>query len=430
MFRSFFCFFANESARSLNFIEHAMEHIPLTEHGYQAQSNVVYGIVAQMEGQTERVTHELQEKLSNSPSLNLVCKLSILWALAYLHYLSGDADGAARYISRLREDSELHDANNHVAWSYYFDGLLHLQRGEWSSAIQLLEKASVHRYVHHTKAAADNLAALTLAYQANGQPEKALETLQSLDKYVRDLSSPFYVLVDSCTVRLALMQEQLESPLRWLEISDSPVSEVMMCWFEISCVTRCRALIAEGSAGNLQKAAEQLKEYAEMNEGHHNTYHKTEVLALQSVALHKLGQIDEALAALEEALGLAAPRGWVFPFVELGSAMADLLSHLEESGVTDNFVQQLLSAIQQQKAKVSRPNIKLNQPLIDSLTNRELEILDLLDQRLQNKEIASKLYISVETVKSHLRLIYQKLGTGGRREACRKAHELGILPLQ
>lgn len=173
MFRSFFCLFANESARSLNFIEHAMERLPLTDHGFQAQSNAVYGIVAQMEGQTERVTHELQEKLSNSPSLHLVCKLSILWALTYLHYLSGDADGAARYISRLREDSELHDANNHLAWSYYFDGLLHLQRGEWSSAIQLLEKASVHRYAHHTKAAADNLAALTLAYHistANNQP--------------------------------------------------------------------------------------------------------------------------------------------------------------------------------------------------------------------------------------------------------------------
>jgi LuxR family maltose regulon positive regulatory protein len=64
---------------------------------------------------------------------------------------------------------------------------------------------------------------------------------------------------------------------------------------------------------------------------------------------------------------------------------------------------------------------------VEPLTNRELEVLDLLAQRLSNKEIADKLYISATTVKGHLQNIYGKLNVGKRREAVEKTNILGIL---
>ena len=68
-----------------------------------------------------------------------------------------------------------------------------------------------------------------------------------------------------------------------------------------------------------------------------------------------------------------------------------------------------------------------HQPLIEPLTHREIEILDLLAKHMYNREIADKMFVSTETVKTHLRNIYQKLRVKTRREAVDQAKTLGIL---
>jgi LuxR family maltose regulon positive regulatory protein len=160
------------------------------------------------------------------------------------------------------------------------------------------------------------------------------------------------------------------------------------------------------------------------------------IMVLQALALQKQGRTDEALAVLEAAVNLARPGGFIRPFVESGPIVEGLLKRLVEKNVALDYIGQLLAAFREDQNGVkpgavgTQPVSKSsfsNQPLVDPLTNREFEILDLLAQRLRNKEIAAKLFISPGTIKSHLNNIYRKLNVTGRLQAVEKAYTLGIL---
>ena len=146
---------------------------------------------------------------------------------------------------------------------------------------------------------------------------------------------------------------------------------------------------------------------------------------------------DEACDALERAVALALPGGWIRPFVELGTAMFVLLSQLRSRGVASDYVARVLAAFPEPATDIAHPAPSplvataaahdLSALLVEPLTNRELEVLELMAQRLTNKEIAARLVLSVGTVKQHAYNIYQKLQVKGRRQAVAKATYLGIL---
>jgi LuxR family maltose regulon positive regulatory protein len=139
---------------------------------------------------------------------------------------------------------------------------------------------------------------------------------------------------------------------------------------------------------------------------------------------------------LDEAVGLAEPGGWIRPFVEAGPTMAGMLRRVGGKADTGNFVHRVLAAFENAGAAVpvetSPPRSEPSSPARtgsgpDALTNREFDILELLRQRLQNKEIADRLCISTHTVNDHLKNIYQKLHVQNRRQAVGRALEMGIL---
>jgi LuxR family maltose regulon positive regulatory protein len=136
---------------------------------------------------------------------------------------------------------------------------------------------------------------------------------------------------------------------------------------------------------------------------------------------------------LEHALTLAHPGGLIRPFVELGPTMAGLLEQLHRDGVATDYVERILAALQTEdegrRTQGADPSLVLRPStvLIEPLTNRELEVLELMAQRMTNKEIAAQLVLSVGTVKQHAYNINQKLHVRGRRLAVAKAISLGIL---
>jgi len=169
-----------------------------------------------------------------------------------------------------------------------------------------------------------------------------------------------------------------------------------------------------------------------------------QIQASRAVALQALGERDqaesrylfgEALAALESALTMAQPEGYVRSFVDHGEPMRGLLKRAASRGIAPPYVARLLAAYDlpsevwaEQPGGHLAPRTPVDQPLVEPLSDRELEVLHLLAEGLSNKEIAQRLYISLPTVKSHTRSIYGKLGVHSRKEAVARARGLRILP--
>ena len=142
---------------------------------------------------------------------------------------------------------------------------------------------------------------------------------------------------------------------------------------------------------------------------------------MQSIIAVKKEQHKKALSILSEAIDLALPGRTLLPFMEGGEAIPNLLAQLPRKREWGSFVSELQEQFHSSPAKEG------HQPLIEPLTNREQDVLELLAERMYDKEIAANLMISVDTVKTHLKHIYGKLQVPNRREAARKAKDLGLL---
>lgn len=168
-----------------------------------------------------------------------------------------------------------------------------------------------------------------------------------------------------------------------------------------------------------------------------------EILVLQALAHEARGNIPPALASLERALVLAEPEGYVRTFVGEGPPMAELLARMKpEGGRMKEYVQTLLLAFDGQRdapspgfaqdkpSQLAAPLAQqavVPQPLVEPLSPRELEVLQLIAEGLSNREICERLFLALDTVKGHNRRIFGKLQVQRRTEAVARARELGLL---
>jgi LuxR family maltose regulon positive regulatory protein len=156
-----------------------------------------------------------------------------------------------------------------------------------------------------------------------------------------------------------------------------------------------------------------------------------DIQILKALAFQQQDNIHEAMHALERALSLAQPGGHVSIFTDEGEPMARLVRHAAARGIRPPYVGKLLAALDasaegEDPQSAGRPHPG-TQPLVEPISDRELEVLQLLGAGLSNPEIAEELIISVHTVRSHVKNIYGKLNVHKRWDAVQRARELGLL---
>jgi LuxR family maltose regulon positive regulatory protein len=219
---------------------------------------------------------------------------------------------------------------------------------------------------------------------------------------------------------------------RWLEGNRINLDEGSF-FQKFSLITHARVLIALGrensDSTNISDSLELLDQLLELAETHNWELKVIKILALKSMAHDASGDTDQAISTLKRALLMAEPEGFVRSFVDEGPPMAKLLYEALSREITPNYVQKLLAAFPVDEAgkEPVKQTVVSNTDWIEPLSERELEVLHLIADGLSRQEIASRLVLSVNTVKTHARNIFSKLGVNNQMQAVGKARGLGIL---
>ena len=278
--------------------------------------------------------------------------------------------------------------------------------------------------------------ALALVRAAQGDVEGALQLLEEAQRVYTADFAPNVRPIPALKARLLASEGNVDPALAWAREHDLSVDDDLSYVHEYEHITLARVLLAQyrtqRTEAALRGAADLLERLLAAAQRGERTGNVIEILALQAVTRHAGGDTTRALPSLERALTLAEPEGYVRVFTGEGPPMTPLLQRLANRRPTWAYVRRLLDAcaatehpLRTARAVLGRP---ANAPvLVDPLSARELEVLRLLATDLDGPALARHLVVSLNTLRTHTKNIYTKLGVNSRRAAVRRAGELNLL---
>lgn len=259
--------------------------------------------------------------------------------------------------------------------------------------------------------------------QVRGDLRRALELLDAAEQVVDTDFSPAVRPVPARRARVWIEQGDVGAALQWAATTGLRADDALSYLREFEHVTLARTLLAAHEAARpgswLEDAAVLLERLLVAADEGGRAGAVVEVSVLLARARHALGDHDGAAAALHTALQRAAPQDQVQVFVEEWARLTPVLAR----GVPDGaaaFVERIGAAT---RVPALAPSVAA---LVDPLSERELDVLRLLRTELSGPDIARELYVSLNTLRTHTKAIYSKLGVNSRRAAVRRADELGL----
>ena len=275
--------------------------------------------------------------------------------------------------------------------------------------------------------------------EAQGDLDGALGLLDEAERVHVRGPLPEVRPVAALKVRVWLKQGRLAEAQGWVRDKGLAVNDDMRFMHEFEHTTLARVLIATGKSAHgtaaLDDASLLLGRLLQAAETESRVGSIIQILLLQALVLQAQNKLPQALASLERALALAEPEGYVRIFVDEGEAMrmlfVDFRSWIEkQSGDRTHplreYVDKLIAAFEPFESVLGSITKNQQSELIEPLTQRELEVLQLICQGLSNQEICQRLFLALDTVKGHNRRIFEKLLVHRRTEAIARARELNL----
>jgi LuxR family transcriptional regulator, maltose regulon positive regulatory protein len=276
--------------------------------------------------------------------------------------------------------------------------------------------------------------------EAEGDLDSALTLLDQAERLYMSDFAPNVRPIAALKTRVWLAQGRLGEALGWARERGLSAQDQLSYGREFEHITLARVLLAQHASNHAENsildAMGLLQRLLGAVEAGERTGNLIEILVLQALAHQAQGNIPAALAPLERALALAESEGYVRLFVDEGRAMAHLLREAAARGIMPGYVEKLLAAFPEPDKQVASaslspasrtPRPPASRSLVEPLSERELDVLQLLGTDLSGPDIARELMVSLNTLRTHTKNIYDKLGVNSRRAAVHRAEELKLL---
>jgi LuxR family maltose regulon positive regulatory protein len=360
---------------------------------------------------------------------NLWIVVRTLCDLADLKVMRGQLQGAADLCQEALQQAEARGARQFGTVGYVLvklGELLHARDDLAAASKRVLEGVNLMQGWQQPFELVSGYTALAAILQAQGDVPGAREALHNAEQ-IQSQHPNYYKLntmVKVCRIRLCLAQDGPEEAAR--QAVETQLGETGALIFrEREQMILARVRIAQG---RWDEALQLLAGLAEDTERGERFGRLIEILALQVVARQHQGDTAQALSGLEMALALGAPEGHLRVFVDLGEPLATLLQQAAARAVAPDYVSRIIAALGAGERKSASASLYASAPsLVEPLTARELEVLQLIGEGYSNQQIATALVITLNTVKKHASGIYGKLGVHNRTHAVARAQELGLM---
>ncbi len=262
--------------------------------------------------------------------------------------------------------------------------------------------------------------------QIDGDIDGALALLDEAEhRYVADFA-PEVRPISALRARMWVASGNLPDASAWVRERGLSTADELTYLREYEHVTLARVTLAEGIRDRAERTVHDvlafLARLAAAADRGGRAGNVIDILVVQALAHHAIGDTAAAEASLGRAIALAEPEGYARIFLDEGLPMEALLRLSAKRSDAPGFVRRLLAA-----SVVTDGGPRIAQPLVEPLSERELEVLRLLESDLDGPDMARELTVSLPTIRTHTRNIYAKLGVHDRRAAVRRATELGLL---
>jgi len=430
--RAYLAWMKGEAELALEYAQRGMENLPEEDWAARVHLMNIKGLALQYQGDFIEATRSFEEALAAGQRSGRVHEILYTSSnLAYAHLLQGHLHEAFSLCQaaecKLEEVGQSSQRFPVLAHAYATKSIILLEWNELESAaasarcgVALAEQWGQADALHFALTCHSSILGATGAF------EDALEVNQRAMQVARSISSWYLQISVENEIMLLLAKGDVLAAANkftgyWLTSDDDrnhePLLMIVSLLFQLN--------LFPDVIYTLNTALDEIQQ-----KGLNRLWMK--LMPIQALSLQALGRTEEALEVLKRCLAAAEPEGYTHVFVERGAPMASLLKSIQSQGVNIGYTTKLLAAFQlpEETPKTgslgSAPLRSACPDLIEPLSERELEVLQLLNSHLSVPEIASKMLIAPTTLRTHIRNIFLKLNVHGRLEALQKARDLGL----